>query len=333
MNRIRRVCRCPAGIGSLAIAATLVAVSFTGWTSSAGALTIVPVFDSSITNLPNAAQYQSGINTAISEIDNRFADPITIHIAFTADPSPSVLAGSSANLVGFLDYAGLTSALVADAKTANDATAISHFGADPTHGGQFYLTVANAAALGFGNFESSTADGLSGTVSFGSSQSYSFDPNNRAVPGKFDFIGAAEHEITEVMGRINELGADFGGGSAYLPYDIFRYTGNGTTSVAPGDTSVYFSLDGGETLLKFYNGPGGGDLGDWASGFGPDAFNAFAGPGDSLPLTAVGLQVLDAIGYDLVPEPSSFLLCGLGDFPLFLIFWQSCRRAPISRAV
>jgi hypothetical protein len=281
------------------------AAVFGAWSASARALTIVPIFDSTLTSLSNAAQYESGVNYAINEIDSHFADPITLHIVFKT--SSSGLGSSSANLLGFLNYSEITSAMQADATTATDNTAYSHFGPDPTGGGTFLITVANAAALGFGNLEGSSG---SGTITFANNQPYTFDPNNRVVPGDFDFIGVAEHEITEVMGRIVELGADFGAGPDYLPYDIFRYKG-GVQSVNPNDTSVYFSIDGGASILKFYNGPGGGDLGDWASGQGADAVNAFAAPGDSLPLTAVDYQVMDVIGYDYVtpvPEPSSMLL-------------------------
>jgi hypothetical protein len=275
----------------------------------ADALTIVPIFDSTLTSLPNAAQYESGVNYAINEIDSHFADPITLHITFNT--SAGGLGSSSANLLGFLNYAQLTGAMQDDATTTTDNTAYSHFGSDPTSGGTFLITVANAVALGFG--PESDFGGNSGEVTFANDQPYTFDPNNRVVPGKFDFIGVAEHEITEVMGRINALGTDFGAGPDYLPYDIFRYTGNNVQSVNPSDTNVYFSIDGGATLLKYYNGTPGQDLGDWNPGFGPDAFNSSAGPGDSLPLTAVDYQVMDVIGYDyVVPEPSSWLLLVLG---------------------
>jgi hypothetical protein len=33
-------------------------------------------------------------------------------------------------------------------------------------------------------------------VTIGAGYSFTFDPNNRAVPGKYDFIGIAEHEIS-----------------------------------------------------------------------------------------------------------------------------------------
>ena len=45
-----------------------------------------------------------------------------------------------------------------------------------------------------------------GTFTFGGGFSYTYDPNNRAVAGKFDFIGVAMHEISEIMGRIGLMG-------------------------------------------------------------------------------------------------------------------------------
>jgi hypothetical protein len=60
------------------------------------------------------------------------------------------------------------------------------------------MSNAEAKALGLlaGN-----ATGIDGYVGFNNSANYTFNPNNRAVAGEYDFIGLALHEITEVMGR------------------------------------------------------------------------------------------------------------------------------------
>ena len=45
------------------------------------------------------------------------------------------------------------------------------------------------------------------------------------MPGKFDFIGVAEHEISEVLGR--GYGLNLGGPGGNLPFDLFRFTNSG----------------------------------------------------------------------------------------------------------
>ncbi|MDA8383359.1 MAG: hypothetical protein M0037_09920 [Betaproteobacteria bacterium] len=74
--------------------------------------------------------------------------------------------------------------------------------------------------------------------------------------------------------------------------DLFR-TGTGGND---------FSIDGGSTVINTFNTNAAGDLGDWA-GLTPDAYNAFAGAGMTLPVSAGDLTALDVIGYDPAPVP------------------------------
>jgi hypothetical protein len=63
-------------------------------------------------------------------------------------------------------------------------------------GGNYWLSTAEAKALGLLPADSS-ADGF---VGFSSTAPLAYDPNNRAVPGEFDFIGIVAHKISEVLG-------------------------------------------------------------------------------------------------------------------------------------
>ena len=60
---------------------------------------------------------------------------------------------------------------------------------DPTGGRAFRMSNAEAKALGL---RAANAAGIDGWVGFNSTAGYTFDPNNRAVAGEFDFIGVAE---------------------------------------------------------------------------------------------------------------------------------------------
>ena len=267
-------------------------------------LVINPTFDSTITtglSPATAAQWESAINYADLQYENLFTDPISINITFAAG---SGLGSSSTNLQYVANsnnstYAAMKSALAADSKSANDATAVANLPAtDPTGGGSFIVSTAEAKALGL-----SSGTGSDGTITLGTGNPYTFDPNNRAVPGDYDFIGVAEHEISEVMGRIGILGSTLGTGQAlYDPLDLFGYTGPGALDIKPNQASVYFSINGGHTLLKLYNnGSNGGDNKDWGSGFSPDSYDAFATLGAKEDISAVDKIEMDVIGYDPAP--------------------------------
>ena len=62
--------------------ALLLVLILLAFATTARALVIIPVWDSSITNDANAATIESTINMAIEFLEARFADPITVSIEF-----------------------------------------------------------------------------------------------------------------------------------------------------------------------------------------------------------------------------------------------------------
>jgi hypothetical protein len=282
--------------------ATTVAVAQTGGTTvqigTAGGLVFNITYGSSVNNAP--AGFTDAFANAIQFYEAQFTDPVTINIEvgwgeIDGQALTSAAVGESETFLDKYSYAQFRSALMADAKSADDATAISFLSAnDPTGGGNYLIATAEEKALGLIGDDGS----LDGYIGFGSGVSYSFDSNNRAVSGKYDFIGVAEHEITEIMGRIALLGQSLGSISrTYSALDLFRYSAAGTRQLVAGRTA-YFSFDGGNTNLNNFNRTSGGDYGDWASSAGNDSYNAFGSTGVVNVVSSSDLREVDVLGWD-----------------------------------
>jgi hypothetical protein len=286
---------------------------------SAQALTFNLTFDPSTASAP--VGFSTAFDSAILFYETTFDDPITINLnvgwgeVAGQNITPGFLGESSAIQLGFFQFAAMKSALISDAKSAADLTSIANLPpTDPTNGATFKLSRANSRALGF---MAGNGAGLDGSVGFDSTAAFTFDPNNRAVPGKVDFIGIAEHEISEVMGRFG-LGQNGAPSGRYSPLDFFRYTSPGTLDLVPAN-GAYFSINGGTTVTNTFNGTGGGDLSDWV-GATTDSYNAFISAGVKLPVSAGDITAMDVIGYDVL-EPGDFNRDGhvdTADIPIML---------------
>jgi hypothetical protein len=261
---------------------------------------------------PNFAAIQNAVNYVSNEYSALYSDPITLN--YTIDEAPGGLGSSLFSNAYFRgSYTQLRTALIADAKTADDATAtaLANLPVAAPYAPQgslnssddWYATSSEAKALGLLAGNNAASDG---TYTFASDQSYTYDPNKRAVAGEYDFIGVTEHEFSELMGRTQQSNT-FG----YDIFDTMRFTSVGVRNVnLSGVSGVYFSYDDGNTDLAGFNA-GGGDKQDFDGGVATDPFNASTGTDQAHSLNAVDKSLLDVIGYDRVsasPEPSTFLL-------------------------
>lgn len=240
---------------------------------------------------------------AAAQLTNNFHDPINVNIRVTAVPGTSTLGQSNFFIFSQTFATGIRDPTRADATSSDDATMAGAGGsvpaglADPIGGTHnWWVSRAQSKALNI------AADDLSsdGTFTFGGGFSYTYDPNNRAVAGKYDYIGVSLHEFTEIMGRIGALGRSLGGNPGYYQMDLFHYTAANTRGLTDG-AGRSFSINNGTSLLKAFNNAAvnGGDSQDWASGTN-DSFNAFSSSGVKNDLTAVDLRVMDVSGYDFL---------------------------------
>jgi hypothetical protein len=264
-------------------------------------LQINVTYDASVGSAP--AGFKQAVDAAVQFFDATISSQITINIAvgFGEVDGQAMTAGevgASFAPSGFaLNYSEMRNALGSAATSPDDMAAMQALPfTDPTGGGDFYVTSAQAKALGFLAPDLSSIDGY---IGLSSTASFTFDPNNRAVAGEYDAVGVIEHEISEVLGRSSYLGQPSGGDHLYSSLDLFRYTSAGV--LAPHSPTGSFSIDG-HTLLAAFNDPGnGGDPGDWSSSTPGDAFDAFAQLGVQELVSATDLRELDVLGYTLAP--------------------------------
>ena len=292
-------------------------------------------FDSSVNSAP--AAFTSAVDYVVQYYDSLFTNPVTINIDVgygEIDGQPlgsGDLGESDTFLDASVSYTQLRNALIAERAPGSSTLPTT----SPTTR-ILYMATAEAQALGLLPATSST---LNGYVGFSSSAPFSYTPGV-TEPNEYYFIGAVEHEMSEVMGRKSYLDL-FNTSSFYSPMDLFRYSASGVRQFTTGAAS-YFSINSGTTDLDNWNNfvTGNlGDLGDWAPSAGNDAFDDNGSLGIVSFVSQTDLTLMSALGWEetsgavaTAPLSGANLTFGaIGDFNgngLSDILWDSSAGAP-----
>jgi hypothetical protein len=182
------------------------------------------------------------------------------------------------------------------------------------------MTTAEAKALGF--YKSTT--NLDGVVWLSADHliggDFTFNP--RTAQGQVDAIGTLEHEISEVMGRVSNLGPSVADPLLpYLPLDLFRYTKStppqrffqNISSTSAASVPGWFSWDGKNTPKQYDNGPNAtlpvtqGYFADWINGTQKDAFTGAAITSQKQDVTPIDLLEMNVLGWQLAPTALKLL--------------------------
>ena len=176
-------------------------------------------------------------------------------------------------------------------------------------------------------------------ISLNTSITFPPNPNDGS---NYGLQAVANYEIDEALG-IGGTGSWIGNSGDFVgDLDLYRYSAPGVRSFSTLQTTspfAYFSIDGGDTVLSYYNQTAGADYGDWLSnpipaGFDPQVQDAFGEPGTNPALGPNELISFNAIGYDVVsqvvPEPSTWAMMLLGFAGLSLASYRSRRAGSIT---
>lgn len=264
-----------------------------------GGLQFHLLWDSSVSSAP--AAYKQAAEAAAGYYSQMFSNDEVINIAVgwgEVDGIP-ISSGNLAQGVRpgiYRTYAQVLSGLDADASHSSvqaqaDASLPS---TDPLHARAYYVPYAEAKTLGEISATGTEVDGY-----IGMSSTVPLDFAQPTASGYFDAVGALEHEISAVMGRVDAVGSVYGAG-LYTPLDLFRYSAPGGRATSASAPSPYFSIDNGVTNLGNYSTVS--DFADWNySLVRGDSYGA-ASPSTTLAVSSNDLIEQAVLGYNFTAD-------------------------------
>ena len=207
-------------------------------------------------------------------------------------------------------FVGVTDSQVQTALAAQNAPGSANL---PTLGAPSLVTLYPAEAIALKLRP--PASNPVGAVGFNSNASLFSWGFSTPANGLTYFVGVAEHEFSEALGRVSLLNTPQTGPSVM---DLFRYSAQNVLDLSNSSnvaTPAYFSLDQGKTDLDNWNtDPVLGDIGDWSSvaaSAADDAFDAISNPNVVNVMSPADLAVMNALGWQVA---ASWAAAADGDF-------------------
>ena len=256
-------------------------VSWVSGRQTLSQFTINLIWDTSVLQQDNAAQIEASVTAAAQSFASNFSNPVTLnlHVGWgevNGSALSSTAIAESDPVIIYHSYSQVQTALPGLPVT------------DPAPSGTVALTTIQAAAIGLPG--PTTVEGYVGFNS--AANEFVFAQSSPSNNQPYYLGPVFSHEVSEVMGRIAELGQDSRG--AYSVMDFYRYSDTGARNLTQTG-SANFSTNGGATLQTAFNTKLKGDLGDWG-GTG-DAFDAFAVQGEAASLSAADLSLMSVLGW------------------------------------
>lgn len=259
-------------------------------------------YDQSQSSLP--AGFVAAVNYVVNLFESTFTNPVTVNIdvgygEIAGQSLGSGALGESETYIDSVSYAQATNALKTNGTSAAQQAAYATLPANsPLSGGTLWMATAQEKALGLLPANDTDIDGY---VGFSSFYSFSYSATAKPASNQFYFIGVVAHEFSEIMGRTSFLGDAINGTTSYSVMDLFRYSAPSVrdlTATPPIANTAYFSTDNGATDLANWNTNPNGDLGDWASTAGNDAYLAFSPAGQIDSVTTVDNALMNVLGWN-----------------------------------
>jgi hypothetical protein len=194
--------------------------------------------------------------------------------------------------------------------------------------GNARLTQASYLAMGGDRVPGTVNEG---SITFSTDYAWDYDRSNGIDPTKLDFVGAAIHELGHVLGITSDVDyVDYMMSSAQKATDVeptlmdlFRFKNqsfgagfNFATAqrdLTPAEDSQVFYYGDGTILLSTGLTQGDGyQACHWKHGLGLGVMDPAIGYGEELDITQNDLIAMDLLGWDVVPEPATLALLGLG---------------------